>query len=274
MTTSVFATAERAEQPPLLRASVEELVDRAGAMAVAGQRRILGITGAPGAGKSTLCAALLNALGARAALVGMDGFHLAGAELARLGRADRKGSPDTFDVDGYVALLQRLRRPGSAAVYAPVFDRALEEPIASALAVPGEVPLVITEGNYLLFQNHGLGAVRGCVDEVWYLEVDPQVRQRRLVLRRQMFGHSAPDARGWVAAVDEKNAAATAATRGRSDLVVQLTSDLGRPATTPPHIASTGGHAPAPPLGSASPAPGATSSPSQRAPQSSQPQER
>ena len=95
---------------------MDELVERARRLATAGRRRVLGITGTPGAGKSTLCEALLDALGQDAVLVGMDGFHLANSELARLGRADRKGAPDTFDVDGYVALLNRLRRPGDAPI--------------------------------------------------------------------------------------------------------------------------------------------------------------
>ncbi|NEE25652.1 nucleoside/nucleotide kinase family protein, partial [Streptomyces sp. SID7982] len=67
------------------------LNDRARALADTGQRRILGIAGPPGAGKSTLADRLVAALDGRAALVPMDGFHLAAAELDRLGRADRKG---------------------------------------------------------------------------------------------------------------------------------------------------------------------------------------
>ena len=107
----------------------------------------------------------------------MDGFHLANSELARLGRADRKGAPDIFDVDGYVALLNRLRRPGDAPIYAPVFNRGIEEPIGSAVSVPADVPLVITEGSYLLLDDHGWGAVRDCLDEVWFLDVDSAVRE-------------------------------------------------------------------------------------------------
>jgi pantothenate kinase len=107
---------------------------------------------------------------------GMDGFHLANSELARLGRGDRKGVPETFDVDGYVALLNRLCRSGDAPIHAPVFNRGIEEPIGSAVSVPADVPLVITEGNYLLLDDHGWGAVRDCLDEAWFLAVDSAVR--------------------------------------------------------------------------------------------------
>ena len=64
------------------------------------ERRILGIVGPPGAGKSTLAATLLAAHGAAVQVVPMDGFHLANSELERLGRHQRKGAPDTFDAAG------------------------------------------------------------------------------------------------------------------------------------------------------------------------------
>ena len=122
------------------------LIARAEALADSGQRRILGITGAPGSGKGTVAQAVLKALGPSAVVVPMDGFHLAGAELDRLGRTDRKGAPETFDAAGYVALLRRLREPDGETVYAPEFHRDVEESYAGAIAVPSDVPLVITEG--------------------------------------------------------------------------------------------------------------------------------
>ena len=91
-------------------AALDELVARARALADAGPRQLLGIAGAPGAGKSTLAERIVAAVGPAARLVPMDGFHLAQAELVRLGRADRKGASDTFDANGFVSLLRRLRR--------------------------------------------------------------------------------------------------------------------------------------------------------------------
>ncbi|MEE1737693.1 nucleoside/nucleotide kinase family protein [Streptomyces sp. BE147] len=197
------------------------LTDRARRLA-AGHRRILGITGPPGAGKSTLAARLVDALEGRAVLVPMDGFHLAGAELDRLGRADRKGAPDTFDAAGYAALLRRLRDPHHAApVYAPAFDRALEEPIAGSLPVPPGVPLVVTEGNYLLHDDAAWAPVRGLLDEVWFLDLDPEARVRRLVDRHVRFGKSRPYAERWVAESDEANARLIARGRDRADLLVR-----------------------------------------------------
>lgn len=200
-----------------------EALARARGLAVPGQRRLLGLVGAPGAGKSTVSAALLAALGPLAVVVPMDGFHLAQAELERLGRAARKGAPDTFDSAGYVALLQRLRRPvAGETVYAPEFRREIEEPIAGAIGVAPEVPLVITEGNYLLMQDDDAPgthwpAVRGALDEVWYVDVDDALRVQRLVRRHEHHGRSPQAARDWVQHTDEPNARSVAATRAHAD---------------------------------------------------------
>ena len=188
-----------------------------------GRRKLLGLTGPPGGGKSTLAQALLEALPGRAIVVPMDGFHLANAELARLGRADRKGAPDTFDSAGYVALLQRLKaqRAGEV-VYAPEFHRDIEEAVAGAIAVPSQVPLVITEGNYLLLDDGPWRDVRPLLDEVWYVDVDDALRRERLVQRHMRFGRSLEAARDWVASTDEPNARRIALTRGRADLLLTL----------------------------------------------------
>ncbi|MER7517881.1 nucleoside/nucleotide kinase family protein [Streptomyces sp. NPDC126499] len=203
---------------------MEGLTRRARALAGDGRRRVLGIAGPPGAGKSTLAGRLADRLDGLAVLVPMDGFHLAQAELERLGRAARKGAPDTFDAAGYAALLTRLRAPEpGVTVYAPVFDRALEEPVAGAIPVPPEVPLVITEGNYLLHDEGPWAAVRALLDEVWYLDLDDRSRVPRLVARHVGFGKEPAHAERWVAESDEANARLVARGRDRADLVVRMT---------------------------------------------------
>lgn len=215
---------------PATDLSLAELTARARALVATGQRSLLGISGAPGAGKSTVCAALLASMGEDAALVGMDGFHLANDELVRLGRRQRKGAADTFDVDGYVALLWRLRNQSEDVIYAPRFDRGLEEAIGSAVAVRREMPLVLTEGNYLLLEDDGWDQVRNCLDEVWFIDTPAGDRVDRLVARRRLAGESTAAATSWVLDVDQVNAGRVEASRARADLVVRLATDI-RPTT-------------------------------------------
>jgi len=188
----------------------------------AGGRRLLGIAGAPGAGKSTVAAELVRALGAAAVLVPMDGFHLAGAELRRLGRHERKGAIDTFDADGFVALLRRLRDAAGDVVYAPEFRREIEEPIAGTIPVGTAVPLVVTEGNYLLADHGAWRQVRELLDEVWFLEVAEAVRLDRLTARHVAYGRSPAEAAARARSTDQRNAELIAATRDHADLVVRL----------------------------------------------------
>ena len=195
----------------------DSLLDRARALAQAGGRRILGIAGAPGAGKSTVAELVVGELGDAARLVGMDGFHLAQSELVRLGRRDRMGAPDTFDAAGYATLLKRLRT-NEPVVYAPEFRREIEEPIAGAIAVPREVPLVVTEGNYLLLWD----AIPPLLDEAWFVETDEHLRLERLVARHVAFGKTPEYARAWVMRSDERNAEVVARTAERADVLVRL----------------------------------------------------
>ena len=195
---------------------------RAQALLAAGGRRVLGIAAPPGAGKSTLAAQLLQALGAQAQVVPMDGFHLANSQLQRLGRAGRKGAEDTFDAAGYVHLLRRIReqQPGET-IYAPQFRREIEEGIAGAVAVHSDTRLIITEGNYLLLDSAPWNAVRSLLDEAWYLALDDTERQRRLLERHMRFGRERADALHWIAITDEPNARLVAASKHRADWTIE-----------------------------------------------------
>lgn len=202
--------------------TLDTLVDRARALVSTRDRRILGLVGTPGSGKSTVSGAIAEALGDQTVVVGMDAFHLANRELIRLGRRDRKGAPDTFDVDGYSMLLARLSASGGGDLYAPLFDRGLEESIGSAILVSGIVPLVITEGNYLLSDGNGWESVPEHLHEIWFIEVDAAERRERLIRRRLAFGHDLDAATQWVVEVDEANAQFVERTRDRADLVVTI----------------------------------------------------
>ena len=205
--------------------SIGQLADAAVALVGDRRRVVLGIAGAPGAGKSTLADALVAAVGERqgadwVAHVPMDGFHLADVQLDRLGSRSRKGAPDTFDADGYAHLLRRIVDEPDSWVYAPGFDRTIEQPLAAAVVVPPSARLVVTEGNYLLLPEARWERAREQLAEVWFVSGDDDVRRSRLVERHVTFGKEPALAAAWVQQSDEANAVLVAAAADRADQVV------------------------------------------------------
>ncbi|MET4583906.1 pantothenate kinase [Conyzicola nivalis] len=205
--------------------SVEETAALIAALPNPG-RIVVGIVGAPGAGKSTIAERLV-ALLPGAALLPMDGFHLPQSRLVELGRRDRMGAPDTFDVDAFAAVLAALRPSGATAaadaaaaaaaaaalngnsgvtVVAPGFDREIEEPVPAAVVITPEFPIVVVEGNYLLLGDGGWERVAPLLDATFFVSVDRDIRLARLIARHERFGKSPADARAWALGPDERNA--------------------------------------------------------------------
>jgi pantothenate kinase len=188
-------------------------------------RVLVGICGPPGAGKSTLATALATALCAQAGedvavAVPMDGFHLANAELRRLGLADRKGAPETFDGAGFAHLLGRIRADSGETVYAPAYSRILHESIGGAIPVTPEARIVVIEGNYLLLDSGPWAGIRTLLDLAIYLDAPERTRTTALLRRQRARGLTEAAARDWVFRSDEANAALIAATRERADIVL------------------------------------------------------
>jgi pantothenate kinase len=197
--------------------ALRDLAERARSLAP-DRRVIIGIAGAPGAGKSTLATALSAEL--RAPVVPMDGFHLRNARLIELGRRARKGAPETFDVQGYAALLRRLRAGGD--VRAPIFDRTIEEPVEEAITVAASAPIVLTEGNYLLLSSGPWAQVRDLLDECWFISIEETVRLARLISRHIEFGRSLSDARHRATTgSDAENARLITSTSEFADLIIR-----------------------------------------------------
>jgi pantothenate kinase len=212
-------------------AGLDALAERARELVTDGSRAILGIAGSPGAGKTTLARLLaerVNALSAEAGEltapfathVPMDGYHLAQSTLDRLGRTERKGAIDTFDGWGFLSLVQRLRLETDHTVYAPSFDRAIEEPIAGEMAVDASTQLVIIEGNYLLVDDGPWAAVKPLLTESWFCETPDEVRVSRLVMRHEIGGRTPEAALAWAESVDGRNALLIESTAPRADLLV------------------------------------------------------
>lgn len=202
-------------QPSL---TLEQLVETVEQQASPTQRYVVGLCGPPGVGKSTVATDLVEALGLRAVVLGMDGFHLADSTLDRLGLCDVKGAPDTFDVDGFVALLGRVTSPASQRpVYAPAYDRQLGAGIVGASEIRPDHEIVVIEGNYLLLDGPWQ-PVADLIDLSVYLDLDDEVRTRRLVDRHVAFGRTLDEAQEWVARSDAANARLIERTAWRADV--------------------------------------------------------
>lgn len=186
-------------------------------------RVIIGLVGKPGTGKSTLASYLLKKLPKETTvLVPMDGFHLSNDQLKILGRTDRKGAPDTFDSNGYVELLQRIKTNKSDEIYFPIFHRDIEESIAAEGVVHPHTTLVLTEGNYLLVENDGWAGVADLLTESWFVDIDNDKRMARLVARHIKYGKSADAAHAWANGPDAKNAEIVETTRELADLIIHI----------------------------------------------------
>jgi len=204
--------------------SREAALKRAEAILASNKSRVLiGVFGKPGVGKSTFTEYLLHALPKESACVlSMDGFHLSNHVLDVLGRRDRKGAPDTFDVRGFANLLKQIRDAPEKEIYFPIFDRRIEESIAAQGRITAEIKLVIVEGNYLCHDKDGWEGVADFFDETWYLDIDDEVRLRRLIARHEQFGKSSDDAQEWAHGTDERNAVLVGESAHKADFVVRL----------------------------------------------------
>jgi len=165
-----------------------------------GRRYLMGIAGIPGSGKSTFASQMLEAINRLrpgvARLIPMDGFHLPDSKLEQMGLRSRKGSPDTFDAQGYVSLLQKAQFVDSV-LHFSIYDRKqhaavmIDDPMTR---LDADVRIVLTEGNYLLLNHLPWITLRHVLDQCWFLHIDPEKAQRWLIGRHVQGGRSEAEA--------------------------------------------------------------------------------
>lgn len=186
-------------------------------------RFILGVVGKPGVGKSTFTQFLDEHIASElVAILPMDGFHMSNEKLIALGRRDRKGAPDTFDVDDFAKSLADVRDCHGSDIRFPIFKREIEASVPDAGVIPAQATLVVVEGNYLLHDAFGWEKIVNYLDESWYLDVDDEIRMQRLIARHIQFGKTPEAANEWSRGTDEVNARLIEQSRSRASFVVAL----------------------------------------------------
>lgn len=188
--------------------TLDELVDQARQFSITGQRKILGVAGAPGSGKTTITQAILKGLTpGSVVIVPMDGFHLSNSTLINWNRRERKGAWDTFDSDGFIHLLKRIKfQSNSEVIHAPDFDRDIDESIGSCIPITSSNSLVIVEGTFLLSKQGNWPDVLPLLDQAWFVNLEDNIRQDRLISRHLKHGMNLEEATSWAMGTDEKNA--------------------------------------------------------------------
>lgn len=181
------------------------IIDRAGDR----KRFLVAIAGPPGAGKSTLADSLADALeanGETAEVLPMDGFHMDDAILREKGLLPRKGSPETFDVRGFLDIVRAVK-VAEDEVLVPVFDRPREIAIAAARVVARSTRFVLVEGNYLLLNQAPWSALDGQFGYSILISPPMAVLEKRLMQRWLDLGFTQEAARTKTEGNDLKNGA-------------------------------------------------------------------
>ena len=186
-------------------------------------RSLIGIVGKPGAGKSTVVEQIEKRYQPNeVSIIPMDGFHLSNEELISLGRRERKGAPDTFDVEGFTLLIKSVKIDHSVDHKFPIFHREIEASIADEGMVPKESKVVVIEGNYLFSEAHGWNGIYPLLDHSWFIEIDDEIRIERLIARHVRYGKTREEAEAWSRGSDETNARFIGLTANRAENRINL----------------------------------------------------
>src|SRR5690606_24576006 len=185
-------------------------------------RRVLGIAGGPGVGKSTMAQRLVAALGDVAAYVPMDGFHMKHAKLEALGTAIEKGMPHTFEGAAFIDFLARLKA-ATGPVSGPGYSRKIEDVVEDAFTVPATTKLLVVEGNYLLLATAPWWQVKPLLDLAVFIDVPRELVRTRLIKRHAEEGLFTEERnRAHIERVDLPNYDLVQRSRSRADIAIDL----------------------------------------------------
>ena len=188
------------------------------------KRTLIGIVGKPGAGKSTVVELIQKKYGPlEVSVIPMDGFHLSNEELINLGRRDRKGAPDTFDVSGFISLIKKVKHEPQVDYKFPIFHREIEASVNDEGVVPKESKVIVIEGNYLFSEEHNWNGLFPLLDHTWFIEIDDEVRIERLIARHIHYGKTPVEAENWSRGSDEANARFIEITAHRASNTLKFT---------------------------------------------------
>ncbi|AJQ97263.1 hypothetical protein [Gynuella sunshinyii] len=209
--------------------AVERLIEQ---INNARSRRLIALAGIPGSGKTTLVREIsrrVNEYFQKPVVVdlGMDGFHLSKAQLNTLPDPQqalaRRGAPWTFDPGAMRDYLQRLKGSYEMTICDwPGFEHDIGDPVDAAYQIPADCPLILVEGLYLLYSDHGWAAVAECFDERWFFDVPMEVAMERLCQRHmRVWGMSREQALAQIAGNDRLNAELVLPTSPFADWVLK-----------------------------------------------------
>ena len=206
-------------------AALALLRDEAATLLAQPGRRVLGIAGGPGTGKSTLATALVAALGPDAAYVPMDGFHMRHAKLEGLGTVADKGMPHTFEGAAFADFLAALKA-ATGPVSGPGYSRKIEDVVDDAFTVPATTRLLVVEGNYLLLSMAPWWRVRPLLDRAVFVEVPRETVRTRLMKRHAEEGLFTEERnRAHIERVDLPNYDVVMRSRPQADIAITLVTD-------------------------------------------------
>jgi pantothenate kinase len=214
------------QEPPTLsltpEAALALLRREADALLAEPGRRVLGIAGGPGVGKSTMAQKLVAEFGGAAAYVPMDGFHMKHAKLEGLGTAADKGMPHTFEGAAFADFLTQLKA-ATADLAGPGYSRKIEDVVDDAFVVPATTRLLVVEGNYLLLATAPWWRVKPLLDRAVFLAVPRELVRARLMKRHAEEGLFTEERnRAHVERVDLVNYDTVLRSRPRADIAIDI----------------------------------------------------